>query len=178
MAQDGAQAPDLTALSPRSQLAALVNQVQLLTTKVTQLRAREQSGLAALPDLVRVLKDSSDRQVASQERASRQLVDARGLGKPTTFTGKEEDYQPWSTKVMSCVNAVYAGLDDVLEWACEQEQLIEEHDVLAQFGPGTLQAVDRVQEASAQLHMALLQLTTGESHNIVANSGKNGYEAW
>ena len=155
MADTTGQAVDIASLSPRAQLAAVVAQVQVRTTEITQLRAREQSGLGALPDLVRVLKESSGKQLAESARASRQLVDVRGLGKPTTFNGREEDYQSWSTRVTSYVNAVYAGLEEVLEWACEQEDHIQEHDVQAQFGPGTLSAVDRVVEANAQLHMAL-----------------------
>eukprot|EP00971_Amphidinium_carterae_P235953 4682618-Amphidinium_carterae.2 len=70
--------------------------VQQVEAENTRLRT---DGLGALPQLVQAL----------QQRGGNlpSLVDTKGIGKPTTFSGKEEEWREWPVKFESFVVGVY-----------------------------------------------------------------------
>ena len=48
------------------------------------------------------------------------LIDVRGLGCPTEFSGKEEDFQQWSKKTEAFFSGVIKESEMILEWSAEQ----------------------------------------------------------
>ena len=47
------------------------------------------------------------------------LVDQKGLGKPPVFSGREEDFYVWSTKVENYVSGVFPNVCGALSFAVE-----------------------------------------------------------
>ena len=76
--------------------------VTQLQQELISLRAQvaAESGLA---DAVRAIDNLATAQV---KKGTPSLIDVKGLGRPKEFTGREEDFQQWSTKT----EAFFAGV--------------------------------------------------------------------
>eukprot|EP00971_Amphidinium_carterae_P221339 4394056-Amphidinium_carterae.2 len=73
------------------------------------------------------------------------LVDTKSIGKPSTFSGKEDEWREWSVKFESFVVGVYGEeMRAVLLWATEQETELTEADVNQRFGTAA-PAADQVE---------------------------------
>eukprot|EP00971_Amphidinium_carterae_P221530 4397352-Amphidinium_carterae.1 len=82
------------------QLAQQLQQLQQQHQRVQQVEAKNarlrNEGLGALPHLIQVLSAQTRDRLPS-------LVDTKGIGKPTTFSGKEDEWREWSVKFESFV---------------------------------------------------------------------------
>ena len=132
--------------------------------------------LNSLPDLVKAMTATAEKLSAPKPS----LIDTRGLCRPTSFNNDEQGFQRWAQKQSSYVDAVCPELASILEWSVDQTDAIEMADILAEFGP-SVDEITRVEgcvEFTSQMFAAMLQLTEGESHDIVVNANKNPYESW
>ena len=109
------------------------------------------------------------------------LIDVKGLGRLKEFTGKEEDFQQWSKKT----EAFFAGLikesEMMLGWAVEQLTEITTTAIDLDFLSTDMnegRGVQNLEFVLQQMHIMLMDLTSGEANDIVANSRKNPLEAW
>ena len=110
-----------------------------------------------------------------------QLVDNKGIRKPSSFNGTEASFLPWKTKLELFVCNVFPDMAGALEWAEEHVGEITETSIQAAFGNAQLEDhIPNVGEKQQQLYTVLQQLCdTGEAFDIVNNSGKGrGLEAW
>ena len=122
------------------------------------------------------------RSVVRRGEPSLLLVDAKGLGKPGSFSNEENKYVKWARSVENYIIGVYGEeFRQVLEWAlgCDQEVTAEMRDLA--FGEGADDA-DRIPDLDRkvqQVYQALMALTEDESQDIVIGAGSgNGLEAW
>ena len=54
------------------------------------------------------------------------LIDAKGLGRPKEFSGREEDFRQWSKKTEAFFAGVIRESEMMLEWAAEQTEITTE----------------------------------------------------
>ena len=124
-------------------------------------------------ELVATLKTKDKRQMS--------LIDNKGLAKPEKFTGREESFLYWRTRLEAFVTSVFSDFDDVLPWCEECTQTITERDIENAWGEisPTQSHCKEIQQMNAQLFAVLQTLCEGEAFTIVRSSGKNnGLEAW
>ena len=97
------------------------------------------------------------------------LVDTKGLGKPTTFSGESEQFLPWRHRMSSYVCSIHHDLQEVLEWLEEREKPFSSEELDTAFGEKALEAdrVPRLQEKSRELANALQMVTSKEPFTIV-----------
>ena len=109
------------------------------------------------------------------------VIDVEGLGRPTEFTGREEDFQRWSKKTEAFVAGVIKESETMLEWAAEQPTKMTTTAIDLEFLPTDAnedRGVQNLEFVLQQMHTALMALTSYEANDIVANSRKNPLEAW
>ena len=129
-----------------------------------------------LPELITALGAMSKK----SERQST-LVDARGLGRPIIFSGKASEWIVWARKFENYVGAAHAGVDMILEWASEKSSPITDRELETTYGTSAdeLDRVDACTIGNVEVYTLLLQLTLGESFDIVMNTTRgHGYEAY
>lgn len=157
------------------QVRFLTEQVQALQAELQHQRQQLQQGVGALPQLA-----ASVEMLARRAARPTGLIDNRGVGKPPTFTNKEDDFLAWSRKTE---NYVASGLGEefggVLRWAQELEEEPTQEALEREFGQAALRPQDlaQLQEWSHQLYAVLLSFTSGESNDLVVGSGE-GLRAW
>ena len=157
------------------QVRFLTEQVQALQAELQHQRQQLQQGVGALPQLA-----ASVEMLARRAARPTGLIDNRGVGKPPTFTNKEDDLLAWSRKTE---NYVASGLGEefrgVLRWAQELEEEPTREALERAFGPAAQRPQDlaQLQEWSHQLYAVLLSFTSGESNDLVVGSGE-GLRAW
>ena len=109
------------------------------------------------------------------------LIDTKGLGKPEKFTGEEQGWLYWKTRMESFVTSVYPQMDAVLEWAEEQDTEVTQATLRAAFGPTnpSHHEVEDVEDIDIQLFAILQTLCEKEPFQVVRSAGKSrGLEAW
>ena len=151
--------------------------VTQLQQEVFFLRAQvaAESGLA---DAVRAINNLVTAQVRKDTPS---LIDVKGLGRTKEFTGREEDFQPWSKKTEAFFAGVIKESEMMLEWAAEQPKEITMTAIDLEFLPTDANkdgGVQNLEFVLQQMHTALMALTSCEANDIVANSRKNPLEAW
>ena len=114
--------------------------------------------------------------------AKKELMDSKGLGKPSTFPNKEDQYLKWMRSLENYAAGVFGEeFRSFLEWAASAEAAISKGEVLEQFGPDS-DDVDRIDEIvykNGQLYLCFAALTEGETNDLVVGAGPgNGAEAW
>ena len=124
-------------------------------------------------ELVEAMKDSK-----GKDRLC--LVDTKGLGKPSTFSGEAEQFLPWRHRMTSYICSVYPDLREVLECCEEREKSITGEELRRAFGDlaDALDQVNGLEEKSRELASALQMVTLKEPFAIVVNCGTSGLEAW
>ena len=99
------------------QLQVLLPRQAVFESEVGRLQSENQllvnAGPQHIPSLLTELR-------AARKPAVRSLVDHRGIGKPSAFSGQNTDWLPWARMFENFVGAVHPGADWVLEWAAEQ----------------------------------------------------------
>ena len=63
-----------------------------------------------------------------------QLVDTKGLGKPTTFSGEHDQFLLWRHRMASYVCSIHQDLQEVLEWLEEREKPFSSEELDTAFG--------------------------------------------
>ena len=169
----------------QAQQQEIGTQLTFLSQENETLRQERTASWGQLPELVAAMRLQAEASQAQAQRVQRvQLVDTRGIGRPSTFSGKEEDFRAWAAKTESFVISVFGeSFRQVFEWAAERSEPIEQDDWMTAFGTTNghdeENGIQGITDLVQQLHAALSQLTDGESFDITQNSGAgNGLEAW
>ena len=112
----------------------------------------------------------------AQAPTRRMLVDPKGLGKPSVFSGREEDFYVWAKKVENHVSGVFPNVRGALAFAAESQDEV----TAAAVALGVHDLDDEVSaEIDGQLVIVLSALTDGESFDIVMSAGgDNCFESW
>ena len=134
-----------------------------------------ESGLA---DAARAINNLATAQVRKDTPS---LIDVKGLGRPKEFTGREENFQPWSKKTEAFFAGEIRESEMMLECAAEQPTEITTTVIGLEFLPTDTnedRGVQNLEFVLQQMHTALMALTSYEANDIVANSRKTPLEAW
>lgn len=99
------------------------------------------------------------------------LVDTKGLGKPSVYSGEAEQFLLWRHRMSSYICSVYPDLLEVLEWCEEREKSICSEELSKAFGDeaDALDQVSNLAEKSSELASALQMVTQKEAFAIVIN---------
>ena len=94
--------------------------VTQLQQELFTLRAQvaAESGLA---DAVRAINNLA---TALVRKDTPSLIDVKGFGRPTEFSGREDDFQQWSKETEAFFAGVIKEFEMMLEWAGEQAKKI------------------------------------------------------
>jgi hypothetical protein len=108
------------------------------------------------------------------------LVDTKGFGKPSQFSGEAEQFLPWRHRMASYICSIYPELREVLEWCEERETSISSDELDKAFGESAdeIDKVPDLVEKERELASALQMVTQKEPFAIVINCGVGGFEAW
>ena len=168
----------------RAESAARVAELQAQAQQAVQQATAQMSTMPQmLTEMVKSNKELVEAMAKKENPGERlQLVDNKGLGKPTTFSGsgEHEQFLPWSTSHGELVCSIHQDLQEVLEWLKEKEKPFSSEELDAAFGEKAPDAdrVPRLQEKSRELANALQMVTSKELFTIVCNCQNNGFEAW
>ena len=159
----------------RAQLEALrQQQAQQATATANGLPPDVGAAFIALATSQRELVES----LKTKDKREMSLIDNKGPAKPDRFTGKEERFLYWRTRLEAFVTSVFSAFEDVLPWCEECTQTITERDIenaLGEIAP-TQSHCKEIQEMNIQLFAVLQTLC---QFTIVRSCGKNnGFEAW
>ena len=96
------------------------------------------------------------------------LIDTKGLGKPSQFSGEAEQFLPWRYRMSSYICSIYPELREVLEWCEEREKSIRSEELDRAFGAAAdeLDKVDGLDEKGRELASALQMVTQKEPFAI------------
>ena len=138
--------------------------------EVTQAAMAAQGNLQMVPTAIQemgqalrnVLQDQNKELVEAMKKETKGkdklcLVDTKGLGKPSTFSGEAEQFLPWRHRMTSYICSVYPDLHEVLEWCEEREKSITGEELRRAFGDAAdaLDQVPDLDEKSRELASAL-----------------------
>ena len=120
----------------RTESAARVAEMQAQAQQAVQ-QATAQMG--TMPQLLTEMVKSNKELVEAMAKKESpgeklQLVDNKGLGKPTTFSGEHEQFLPWRHRMASYVCSIHQDLREVLEWLEEREKPFSSEELDAAFG--------------------------------------------
>ena len=154
----------------------LQRQIELQAKSLEDSHARSQAEIGMLRDQMSLQTEELRR--AFQSKGKSTLLDTKGLGKPSTFSGQVSDWEAWSFKLITWMGAQYPDAESNMEWAAA---------FTGSIGPAEIEAysLDRptsnVTEFNHQLYGVLVSLfdLNSEPMEIVRNSAKSmGLDAW
>ncbi|CAE7240586.1 unnamed protein product [Symbiodinium natans] len=166
---------------------------QQRTNEATQAALAAQGQLGTIPNVVREMGQTlqnalreRDKELVEAMRSSSSdkgkmvLVDTKGLGKPSMFSGDAEQYLPWRHRMTAYVCSIYPELREVLEWCEEREKSISSDELSEAFGEKAdeIDRIPKLFDKSMELSSALQMVTAKEPFAIVINCNTNGFEAW
>ena len=101
-------------------ITAELNQLRRENQQISQESAliREQANIAnqrvaeTIPEMLNQLKEAVTSSGSRTDRV--QLVDPRGIGKPTVFHSDESKFRPWAKKTESFITGVFRNLSQCL----------------------------------------------------------------
>ena len=70
------------------------------------------------------------------------MVDTRGIGKPPSFDGKEENYYEWMAKLLAYLRVIKKESDTWIIWANGQTVTVSENQLDLKFGEHTKEVKD------------------------------------
>ena len=111
----------------------------------------------------------------------KQLVDSKGIGKPSVFKSEPGKFNSWSFKFQNFVNSIFNGAHEAFLWAENHEDIpITQEELRHEFlEPVSGEAIPEILEMDKQVYAAISQLMEGEAEDIVRNTEpKSGLEAW
>ena len=112
----------------------------------------------------------------AQAPTRRTLVDQKGLGNPSVFSGREEDFYVWVKKVENYVSGVFPNVSGALTFAVESQETVTATSVALHM---TELEAELSTETDGQLFIMLSALTDGESFDVVVSAGGDcGFGSW
>ena len=109
------------------------------------------------------------------------LIDTKGLAKPEKFSGNEDGFLYWRTRVESFVASIFPDMQDVLDWCDDVDVELTPTIIEDNFGAAnpSQKTIEGISEISTELYAVLQSLCEKEAFTIVRSAGKgNGLEAW
>ena len=169
-------------------IAQLAQELQTAQLQAAQAAAAAQASPMTAQEMLQANKDmlaefsKAFKNMSRGSSGNKTLIDVRGLGRPPTYDGKEEQrFLPWSVKTRNYVTGVYAELGEVMDWASDLENTLT-FEILNQAYGEEADDVDRIEGLKTldnQLYTVLQSVCEGEPFDIVLNAGQgNGLEAW
>ena len=157
--------------------------LQAARLEIAQLQGQTAQQQATMPAMLAALGQAAQRQGGS---ANHTLIDARGLGRPTSFDEKEDKFPGWRRRFENFVVGSYGeSFREVLAWTTECEEVITSSSWDSEFGIGSdrdlaNQTVPADLDTKVnQLYAILVSLTEDDSNDIVIGAGDgNGLEAY
>ena len=178
----------------RQDLEQVRTESQARVNEATQAALAAQGQLSSIPNVVKELGQSFQEALKEQgkqltdaleksgsgDKGKLVLVDTKGLGKPSTFSGDADQFLPWRHRMSAYVCSIYPELRDVLEWCEERDKSISTEELNATFREeaGEIDRVPKLFDKSVELSSALQMVTSKEPFAIVINCQTNGFEAW
>ena len=178
----------------RQDLEQVRTESQARVNEATQAALAAQGQLSSIPNVVKELGQSFQEALKEQgkqltdaleksgsgDKGKLVLVDTKGLGKPSTFSGDADQFLPWRHRMSAYVCSIYPELRDVLEWCEERDESISTEELNATFGEEAdeIDRVPKLFDKSVELSSALQMVTSKEPFAIVINCQTNGFEAW
>ena len=158
------------ALDAQGQLSSILNVVRELGQSFQEALKKEQG---------KQLTDALEKS-GSGDKGKLVLVDTKGLGKPSTFSGDADQFLPWRHRMSAYVCSIYPELRDVLEWCEERDKSISTEELNTTFGEEAdeIDRIPKLFDKSVELSSALQMVTAKEPFAIVINCQTNGFEAW
>ena len=154
-------------------------QAQLETLALQLEREKEKSeGLERMAQAIEKLAESN--------KGTRQnLVDPKGLGKPSNFGAGDEDtlrrtFPTWQRKTANYFWSVHPELKDPMEWAVSKQDQVTQEQIEQVYGESgdMIDQVEGLNEKLRQMHAVLMHITEGEANDIVNNANGQSLEAW
>ena len=148
------------------------------STRIIHFASSQVAAESGLADAVRAINNLATAQVRKDTPS---LIDVRGLGRPKEFSGREEDFQQWSTKTEVFFAGVIMESEMMLEWAAEKTVEITTPAIHLEFLPSETnedRGAQNLEFVLQQMHTVFMALTSFEANDLVANSRKNLLEAW
>ena len=141
----------------RQDLEQVRTESQARVNEATQAALAAQGQLSSIPNVVKELGQSFQEALKEQgkqltdaleksgsgDKGKLVLVDTKGLGKPSTFSGDADQFLPWRHRMSAYVCSIYPELRDVLEWCEERDKSISTEELNATFGEEA-DEIDRV----------------------------------
>ena len=177
----------------RQDLEQVRAESQARVNEATQAALAAQGQLSSIPNVVKELGQSFQEALKEQgkqltdaleksgsgDKGKLVLVDTKGLGKPSTFSGDADQFLPWGHRMSAYVCSIYPELRDVLEWCEERDKSISTEELNATFEEADeIDRVPKLFDKSVELSSALQMVTSKEPFAIVINCQTNGFEAW
>ena len=109
------------------------------------------------------------------------LIDTKGLAKPEKFSGNEDGFLYWRTRMESFVTSIFPAMQEVLDWCDDIDTELSETIIDENFGPTNprVKTIEGISDISKEMHAVLQSLCEKEAFTIVRSAGKgNGLEAW
>lgn len=139
------------------QLAAILQQVQA-------------NGQQQMNAMVAQMKATID-----AVKVNKSAVDNRGIGKPDKFSGKDEEWFEWSTKLKAWFKVQDYRAGDWFAWIADQVEEIMDANISDKYGTDKA----AVEEFSVQLYSVLISQTSNAAFAITTSvSNHNGMEAF
>ena len=109
------------------------------------------------------------------------LINTKGLAKPEKFSGHEDGFLYWRTRMERFVASIFPEMQEVLDWCDDMDTELTDAGINENFGPinPREKKIDGILDINKELHAVLQSLCEKEAFTIVRSAGKgNGLEAW
>ncbi|CAK0894978.1 unnamed protein product, partial [Prorocentrum cordatum] len=167
-------------------MAATVEQMRELADR---LLALERDNAQMVEELRRVRQEGPHQQIVEAfrealeetrgRRSGGNLIDTKGLNKPSVFSDDESSFITWSRKLENFVANVYREARELLAIAAEQVESVTYQVLQGDDLQNPRIGQEMLEEIDDQLYVVLSSLTDGEAFNITVSAGSgNGFEAW
>jgi len=137
--------------------------LQEVRQEATQAALGAQAMVPAIREMGQALQTALKEAVqdSRKEKDRPCLVDTKGLGKPSVYSGEAEQFLLWRHRMSSYICSVYPDLLEVLEWCEEREKSICSEELSKAFGDeaDALDQVSNLAEKSSELASALQMVT-------------------
>ena len=97
------------------------------------------------------------------------LIDTRGIGKPSQFRGEDVKFHEWMSKLVACLKVTNEAAPLWPEWAAKQGDIITDADLELTFKDKDVEGAKRF---SNSLHALLINITEDEAF-LITNSVKD-----
>jgi hypothetical protein len=109
--------------------AQMRGEMQQMQNEMTAMRADRTAADAATATQGALVVTLGNLATTLDKPPQKQLIDQRGLGRPQTFQSNEDKFQGWAQKTEAFFAGVFPQIEDVLEWACQQIDVITHAEI-------------------------------------------------